>query len=141
MKSSRSKNAPSGWTFTGLNYGVWSFSKYDRCSRAKNNWYGWCDHGAKTWCDGSGSIKTKLSKCGKARLDFGNCCSTTGSDDTFQSQYVLAKLNGGEIGRAVPDSSKSVEFHFKDGDTLELTDIDWSVIEFDDFNIISCYAC
>ena len=131
MKSSRSKNAPSGWTFTGLNIGVWNLAKADRCSRAKKNWYGFCNNGC------SGTIKTKLSKCGKARLDFGNCWSYNAD----RSHYVLAKLNGGEIGRAVPDSSKSVEFHFKDGDTLELTDIDWSVIEFDDFNIISCYAC
>ena len=131
MKSSRSKNAPSGWTFTGFTHGVWTHSNAARCSRAKNNWYGWCGGNC------SGSIKTKLSKCGKARLDFGNCSSY----DPDRSQYVLAKLNGGEIGRAGPDSSKSVEFHFKDGDTLELTDIDWSVIEFDDFNIISCYAC
>ena len=126
MKSSRSKNAPSGWTFTGLNIGVWNLAKADRCSRAKKNWYGWCNGTC------SGSIKTKLSKCGKARLNFGNC---------YSSGTVVAKLNGREIGRVQAYHIKVVEFDFKNGDTLELIDINQSILEFYDFTIISCSAC
>ena len=126
MKSSRSKNAPSGWTFTGFTNGVWSYSKFARCSRAKNNWYGWCNGNC------SGSIKTKLSKCGKARLNFGNC---------YYIGTVVAKLNGREIGRAQGYHTKVVEFDFKNGDTLELIEIQISILEFNDFTIISCSAC
>ena len=105
-------------------------TKSDACGRVKNSWYG-SNSGT-----GSGSIKTKLWKCGRARLYFGNCCSTTG-----RSQYVLAKLNGREIGRVGPKGKLKVEFNFKNGDLLELTDIDYGYIEFNDFTIIRCSAC
>ena len=136
MKSSRSKNAPSGWTFTSLYDGVWNHAKYGRrCSRANNNWFGYCGGGC------AGSIKTKLSKCGKARLNFGNCCSdSNGNVWSNSGDTVVAKLNGREIGTAQAYHSKVVEFDFKNGDTLVLRERD-SIIEFNDFTIISCSAC
>ena len=81
--------------------------------------------------------------CGKARLTFGNC---------NVQDYVLAKLNGKEIGRGNPYSfigakktspyqSKTIIFDFKDGDILELTDTGVSIIALDDLKIISCSSC
>ena len=82
--------------------------------------------------------------CGKARLTFGNC--------NVQG-YVLAKLNGKEIGRAnpyccngakaptSPYQSKTIIFDFKDGDILELIDTGVSIIVLDELNIISCSKC
>ena len=70
--------------------------------------------------------------CGKARLTFGNC---------NLQDYVVAKLNGKEIGRANPYQSKTIIFDFKDGDILELTDTGISIIVLDELNIISCSTC
>ena len=70
--------------------------------------------------------------CGKARLTFGNC---------FAQDYVVAELNGKEIGRANPYQSKTIIFDFKDGDILELTDIGLSMIVLDELYIISCSKC
>ena len=85
--------------------------------------------------------------CGKARLTFGNC---------NVQDYVLAKLNGKEIGRGnpyccnypnnpnkktSPYQSKTIIFDFKDGDILELTDTGVSIIALDDLKIISCSSC
>ena len=70
--------------------------------------------------------------CGKARLTFGNC---------FAQDYVVAELNGKEIGRANPYQSKTIIFDFKDGDILELIDTGVSIIALDDLKIISCSSC
>ena len=81
--------------------------------------------------------------CGKARLTFGNC---------NVQDYVFAKLNGKEIGRAdpyccngakktSPYQSKTIIFDFKDGDILELIDTGVSIIVLDELNIISCSTC
>ena len=140
MKSWRSSRAPSGWKFTGISHTVHNYGrsllnrwrrrrrryrKYHKCL-AKKNWFGWC----AGHC--SGTIKTTLRKCGKVRLKFGNCA---------KNGYVVAKLNGRQVGRANPYQSKTIVFAFKDGDILELTDISSAVIEIDDLNIISCSMC
>ena len=82
--------------------------------------------------------------CGKARLTFGNC---------NVQDYVFAKLNGKEIGRAnpyccngakaptSPYQSKTIIFDFKDGDILELIDTGVSIIVLNALNIISCSTC
>ena len=126
MKSWRSSRAPSGWKFTGFTDTVHNHVKYHRCSRYKKNWFGWCGGHC------SGTIKTTLRKCGKARLKFGNCA---------KRGYVVAKLNGRQVGRANAYQSKTIVFAFKDGDILELSDIGISIIEFDDLNTISCNKC
>ena len=69
--------------------------------------------------------------CGKVRLKFGNC---------NHADYVVAKLNGKQVGRANPTQSKTIELAFKDGDILEVTE-GYAVLEFDDLNIISCSMC
>ena len=73
--------------------------------------------------------------CGKVRLKFGNCHRNAGTG------YVVAKLNGKQVGRANPNQSKTIELAFKDGDILELTDTGVSIIVLDELNIISCSTC
>ena len=133
LKWSRSKNAPSGRTFTRLTDGVYNYrnqiNKNYKCSR--DSWFGFCNGKC------IGSIKTKLKKCGKARLYYGNCGK--GGGNCGKGGCVEAKLNGKIIGRASGYSRTNVVFDFKDGDTLEL--FEWGIIEFNDFKIISCSAC
>ena len=126
LKYWRSRYAPSGWQFIRIEDSVHRHRRYLRCSRSRRNWWGWC--GGRC----SGTIRTTLRKCGKAILKFGNCSN---------AGYVVAKLNGRQVGRANPYQSKTIVFAFKDGDILELTDIGISIIEFDDLNIISCSTC
>ena len=123
-----SANPPSGWTFTGLDNGVWDgrYSGSVCSTKYDNTWFAWC--GGRC----SGSIKTQLNNCGIARLSFGNCQI---------SNHVLAKLNGKEIARAAPDSNKKIEFNFNDGDTIELIEIGNAAIVFEELSIISCSAC
>ena len=75
--------------------------------------------------------------CGMVRLKFGNCHPTV--------DYVVAKLNGKQVGRVDGYQSKTLELDFKDGDILELSDNDdWDVtgtIELSSLDIISCSTC
>ena len=139
MKYWRSSRAPSGWKFTGISHTVHNYGrslldrwrrrrryrKYHKC-QAKKNWFGFCSGHC------SGTIKTTLRKCGKVRLKFGNCNN---------HGYVVAKLNGKQVGRANPYESKTIVFAFKDGDILELTEMGQSILEFGYLNIISCSSC
>ena len=70
--------------------------------------------------------------CGKVRLKFGNCGNFG---------YVVAKLNGKQVGRADPNQSKTIELAFKDGDILELTEYNAGFIALYGLNIISCSTC
>ena len=70
--------------------------------------------------------------CGKVRLKFGNC---------NHADYVVAKLNGKQVGRANPNQSKTIELAFKDGDILELTEYNAGFIALYGLNIISCSTC
>ena len=128
MKSSNSKQAPSGWTFNKLTHWTYNSRKQInsnyKCSI--NSWFGLCSG------DCIGSVNTKLRKCGKARLYYGNC---------GKGGCVEAKLNSRIIGRVGGNKSGNVEFDFKDGDLLELYEFKSAIIEFDDFKIISCTAC
>ena len=81
--------------------------------------------------------KTRLSKCGKVRLKFGN---------SHAYGMVVVTLNGKQVGRANPNQSRTIEFAFKDGDILELTEMgdglySDGVIALDGLNIISCSTC
>ena len=71
--------------------------------------------------------------CGMVRLKFGNCHPTV--------DYVVAKLNGKQVGRANPNQSKTIELAFKDGDILELTEYNAGFIALYGLNIISCSTC
>ena len=133
-----------GWNFIGIDISAQQQNGgIENCVLSKMLWYGFCNHSkAPNHC--SGTIKTTLRMCGKARLTFGNC---------NVQDYVLAKLNGKEIGRAnpyccngakaptSPYQSKTIIFDFKDGDILELTDTGVSIIVLDELNIISCSTC
>ena len=97
-----------------------------------------CFHPYTWWGDYSGQpsgyIRTKLNKCGKARLNFGNCYQN--------SDNVQVNLNNIEIGRAKGGvDNKTIEFEFKDGDILELRDIGVAAIKFNYFAIINCKIC
>ena len=71
--------------------------------------------------------------CGKLRLKFGNCHTHAG--------YVVAKLNGKQVGRTSWNQSKTIELAFKDGDILELTEDIEGFIALYGLNITSCSTC
>ena len=82
--------------------------------------------------DCAGFAKTKLNKCGRARLNIGNC---------YKASFTEAKLNGVQIVKVNPFENKTIEFDFKDGDIFELADIGFGVIDLYDFKIINCFSC
>ena len=146
------KEVPNGWKFTGIQISSQTSPQgSSRCSTDKNVWFGFCNNVClkpyplgspnqgmccnSCWANGcEGTIKTTLRMCGKVRLKFGNCNN---------HGYVVAKLNGKQVGRANPYESKTIVFAFKDGDILELTDMGQSMIELylNELNIISCSTC
>ena len=76
--------------------------------------------------------------CGMVRLKFGNCHPTV--------DYVVAKLNGKQVGRTSWNQSKTIELAFKDGDILELTEMgdglySAGIIALYGLNITSCSTC
>ena len=96
-------------------------------------WFGLTPTGSN-----SGSIRTTLNGCGRARLDYGNCQHLF-SDPGSDSVHVI--LNGNEISSAANNGqelSKTVEFDFNDGDILELYEDGLSTIKFNGFTIICC---
>ena len=83
-----------------------------------------------------------MKRCGRARLNFGNCYIDENKKRHQHKHYVQVKLNNVEIGQADAGiSNKTIEFDFKDGDILELQDIAEATIKFNDFVIISCVKC
>ena len=86
------------------------------------------------------SIQTTLKGCGKARLDYGNCFHCF-SCDSSNYDYVHVRLNGVEISRAANNNqelSKTIEFDFTDGNTVELYEDGLSAIKFNGLSVISC---
>ena len=71
--------------------------------------------------------------CGMVRLKFGNCHPTV--------DYVVAKLNGKQVGRTSWNQSITIELAFKDGDILEPTEIENGFIALYGLNITSCSTC
>ena len=68
-----------------------------------------------------------------AKLDFGECWGHSAS-------YIPVHLNGVEIGRAASNQlSKTINVDFKNGDNLELKDLNgYGWIRFNSFTVISC---
>ena len=95
------------------------------CSKwGTNNWYGFKQGNA------IGSLSTIFNGRGHARLDFGNCW-TTGT--------VKAYLDGIFISFAPGSTpSKTVEFHFKFGSILKITEENASIISYNSLIIIQC---
>ena len=147
---------PNGWKLTGFQFTSQTYSAFLECSRTKSLWFGACGNycerrytipqklhlgiGSEGKCTRyigcSGTMKTTLRMCGKVRLKFGNCGNFG---------YVVAKLNGKQVGRVDGYQSKTLVLAFKDGDILELADNpEWDVtgtIELSSLDIISCSTC
>ena len=86
------------------------------------------------------SIKTTLTGCGKARLDYGNCHNLFGVQPA-NYDFVHVTLNGNEISKAANNGnevSKTVDFDFTDGNILELNEDGLSAIRVNSFTIINC---
>ena len=91
-----------------------------------NNWYCW-----NNWYI-DGSIQTELVGNGRGRLDFGNCYY-------WQTGVVRVLLNGTEIASASSlTPSVIIEFDFSNGETLELVEESNGIIQFNQFEVISC---
>ena len=123
-----------GWNLDNINQ-INPGSKYHRWCPGRNSWYGWASGHPKV--GELGSISTKLSGCGVAKLDFGECYASN------SAALVKVNLNGAEIGRATAGQiSKTIEFGFKDGNILELIEGNGSknssLIRFNSFTVISC---
>ena len=107
----------SGWDFYKVNMGPWNKENWKRCPEA--SWFGWND-------SGEASISTILHGSGKAILDFENC---------NKNGNVIAYLNGEEL----PCTYKNqVEFDFKDGNKLEITEDGEGMIQFNNLKFIEC---
>ena len=101
----------------------------DKC---KNNHQGWW--GYKTPEDNVGSISTvlnasDLSSMVKGKLKFGNC---------HNKGYVVAYIDGVEIARQTAQEIKQVEFEFKHGSELRLSEFESGIIHFLKFEVIDC---
>ena len=98
-------------------------------------WFGLTPTGSN-----SGSIRTTLNGCGRARLDYGNCQHLF-SDPGSDSVHVI--LNGNEISSAANNGqelSKTIEFDFTNGDILELNEDGPSAIRVNGMTILTCCA-
>ena len=81
-----------------------------------------------------GSISTflnasDLSSMVKGKLKFGNC---------YNKGYVVAYIDGVEIGRATAQEIKQVEFEFKHGSELKLSEFESGIIHFIKVEVIDC---
>jgi len=123
-----------GWDFNidAGQFGGVSENHYKTCGNNGSGWYGY-KIGSPI-----GFIRTTLNGCGKARLDFGNCANVG---------YTQVKLDGNEISVAnANEHSKIVEFTFQHGSVLELSDLNYGIIKFNNFhvvddNLIKCIQC
>jgi len=123
-----------GWDFNidAGQFGGVSEQHYKTCGNNGSGWYGY------KIGNPVGFIRTTLNGCGKARLDFGNCANVG---------YTQVKLDGNEISVAnANEHSKIVEFTFQHGSILELSDLNYGIIRFNNFhvvddNLIKCIQC
>ena len=107
-----------GWS-VDCSLGVWIYD-ISTCM----NWYCW-----NSW-NVTGSIGTKLYGNGHGRLDFGNCWNTG---------IVRVLLNGTEIASASSNTpSTIIEFDFDNGETLEIIEEHIGIIQFNQFDVLSC---
>ena len=91
-------------------------------------WYGFGSGGQE------GSMTTRLSGCGHAILDFGNCWDRrTYKVEVYLNEKRISRANG-----STP--SKIVGFDFTDGDILKLKE-DGAIIKFNKLTIINCKHC
>ena len=93
---------------------------------SRPTWWGW---GGLNNQNETSSIITILCGCGVGKLGFGDCSAKYG---------MKVHLNGNEIGMAARGEKKTIEFNFKDGDILKLTEYEYGVIQFNSFTILSC---
>ena len=97
-------------------------------------WWGYKSPGDATG-DAVGSISTILnaknlgSTTAKGKIQFGNC---------YNKGYVVAYLDGVEIGRANAHVKKTVTFDFKHGSKLELSEFESGIIHFTAFEVDDC---
>ena len=81
-----------------------------------------------------GSISTvlnanDLSSMVKGKLKFGNC---------HNKGYVVAYIDGVEIARQTAQEIKQVEFEFKHGSELKLSEFESGIIHFIKVEVIDC---
>ena len=77
-----------------------------------------------------GSISTTFNGNGRARLVFGNC---------WASGNVKAYLDGTVIAFAPGNTpSKTVEFNFKVGSILKITEENVAIVSYKSLNVIQC---
>ena len=110
----------SGWVFN-VTKGPWNKIVPPTCKAA--SWFGWSTN------DIAGSISTTLYGNGLASIWFGNCC---------KNGTVKLLLNGKEISSAGPNSHLVTHFYFPDNSILELQELGYGIIRFDDFRIKDC---
>ena len=105
-------------------------SSYPKCV----NW--WC------WNDGNGGIgviSTVLKGKGRGVLDYGLCYSISHGGSS-SSRIVKVFLNGKLISSAVDgETSKVISFDFSDGSILKIQEESYSVFQFNNFTVITCY--
>ena len=77
-----------------------------------------------------GSISTTFIGRGRARLEFGNCWAS-GTVKVYLDRTVIAFAPGNT-------PSKTVEFNFKVGSILRITEENVAIVSFNSLHIIQC---
>ena len=105
-----------------------------RCSNGGKNWWGWCVGNCGTGRYGLGRIETTLKGCGTARLDFGNCYTSTCVVNVYVDGRRISTAN-----RNTPH--KVVQFNYDNGSKLKITAFHGCMMTFNSFKVISCRKC
>ena len=116
-------NTADGWTIDIDSDSDFYTNKF--CSKwGTQNWYGFKKEIAM------GSISTTFIGRGRARLVFGNCWAS-GTVKVYLDRTVIAFAPGNT-------PSKTVEFNFKVGSILRITEEDVAIVSYNLLHIIQC---
>ena len=67
-----------------------------------------------------GTVSATFQGTGDGILSYGNC---------WYRGIVVVTLNGIEIGRSIPKSRENITFQYQKGDTLEIMELDTTIIQ------------
>ena len=112
----------SGWTFD-IETGPWNGGDFGDCK--SKSWFGF----SYLKNDGVASISTILHGTGKAILGFGNC---------WKNGNVTLYQNGVELKTVGKNTDAQVEFTFKDGDEIKITEKGYAILYFEEIHFIEC---
>ena len=79
--------------------------------------------------DQVGTVSYTFREYGEATLGFGNCKHCIDAGIPYVCGYVVVMLNDGELARTGSNIDKSVTFQYKNGDSLNVSEIHKAIIK------------